>query len=135
MLPQPCSLPAARAACRCTVPCFMHEGFFCPLRPPRSVHTLCAGCSAEPAANKPWGGGRGVSRGATVWSYVCRALRATSNLCCFYFFPHLRAGERAPQKVIMRQRMGTDGAGRAFGNALRFSQSICPETNRCGHLR
>lgn len=39
------------------------------------------------------------------------------------------------QKVIMRQRMGTDGAGRPFGNALRFSQSICPETNRCGHLR
>lgn len=92
-------------ACRCTVPRFMHEGVFCsPVarNPPRMVRTscvLCAGCSAKPAANKLWGV-------AAVWSYVFRAFRATSNLRCFHFFPHLSAASytRGGGLKLLRRR-------------------------------
>lgn len=109
MLPQPCSLPAARAACRCTVPCFMHEGFFCPLRPPRSVHTLCAGCSAEPAANKPWGGGKGGEQGGNSL-VVC--LQGSQSHFQFVLFLFLPASPRGGEGSAEGDYEAEDGYGR-----------------------
>lgn len=67
----------------------------------------------------------GGGEGAAVRLYASRAFQATSNLRSFYFFLHLstfrvgrgweKVGAKTPlQKVIMRKRMGMDGAGLSF---------------------